>query len=596
MKNIDYNDWTKDELITRISQLEQDRKYGLVWDEEKIPETVVTECSTKLPILHEVKEKELQTFENLPTNIVIEGDNFHALSVLNYTHKGKIDLIYIDPPYNTGSKDFKYNDNYVEREDVFKHSKWLSFMSKRLILSRDLLNDEGIIFISINENEQAHLKLLCDKIFGEPNYLTMFTIKVRHEERILRGDKDFHEVVEYLLLYRKSDKFKTIKRIKDNTSIDEYIYEIKELTTTPKEIKCDNKIVLEFKDNEFEIVKSEANKNKLKKINIRGSIKEGNSSGRFFMKYLEPTMKEKKGYLYKVPNMGDDGFGYRYFLLPSKATKANGDYFQGEPTDRKDTKEVPFPNFFDFIEDFNNVGYEGGVEFRNGKKPISFIKKCLEIGGFNRKKNGIILDFFAGSGTTGHAVLDMNYFDSGQRQFILCTNNEINGLKDELEKQGKNQDEILEYGICRSVLYKRLSQIISGFNGTLPIPTNLKYYETDFIVNQTNKEQLKYDLTQKCTEMLCLKVNIFREYKTHEDYRIFKQVNKYMAVFYNFPNSNLEDLKNDMNNIDGEKILFFFSSQKEINKKDFEDWKNINIEPIPQQILDVYNELIKKIR
>ena len=104
-------------------------------------------------------------------NLLIEGDNYHVLSVLNYTHKGKIDVIYIDPPYNRGSSDFKYNDKFVDREDGYKHSKWLNFMRNRLTLAKAVLKNTGVIFISIDENEFAQLKILLDEIFEENNFL-----------------------------------------------------------------------------------------------------------------------------------------------------------------------------------------------------------------------------------------------------------------------------------------------------------------------------------------------------------------------------------------------------------------------------------------
>ncbi len=217
----DYSTYDKVELLKIIAKQEKElktKKYGLVWDGEREPEQVVLDCENNLPILKRVKSKEIRT-DDSEDNILIEGDNYHALTVLNYTHKEKIDVIYIDPPYNNGNKDFIYNDRYVEKEDGYRHSKWLNFMEKRLNLAKELLKKSGVIFISINEEEQAQIKLLCDKIFGDKNYLTAFTIKVRHEDRILKGDKDYHEVVEYLYLYQKTNKFKPIKRIQDNTTI-----------------------------------------------------------------------------------------------------------------------------------------------------------------------------------------------------------------------------------------------------------------------------------------------------------------------------------------------------------------------------------------
>ena len=164
-----YDDFTKEELIKLLHKQDEElaiKKYGLTWDSEKEPEQVVLDCENNLPILKRIADKEIKT-DNSDYNILIEGDNYHALTVLNYTHKEKIDVIYIDPPYNTGNKDFKYNDCYVDKEDGYRHSKWLNFMDKRLRLAHNLLKDEGVIFISIDDNEQANLKLLCDKILGK---------------------------------------------------------------------------------------------------------------------------------------------------------------------------------------------------------------------------------------------------------------------------------------------------------------------------------------------------------------------------------------------------------------------------------------------
>ncbi len=365
-------------------------------------------------------------------NLIIHGDNLEALKALMPYYQGKVKCIYIDPPYNTGNEGWVYNDKVNspkikkwlgkvvggEAEDLCRHDKWLCMMYPRLKLLRDLLSEDGVIFISINEDELFNLNYLCNDIFGDDNYLTTFTVKVRHEDRILKGDKDFHEVVEYLLLFRKSKQFKTVKRIFDNTSVEEYLYSIEELNKNIPETIIGNKRVWILKPGEFKIIKKNPSEKNLKKINIRGSIKEGNSSGRFYMNYLS-KLKDKRGYLFKVENMGDDATGSRYFLMPSSEKKLNGDYFQGVPQNREVTKEVPFANFLDFTFDFNNVGYEGDVDFRFGKKPINFIKRIFEMGGVKNDNNAIILDSFGGSGSTGHAVLDLNKEDGGNRTFIL---------------------------------------------------------------------------------------------------------------------------------------------------------------------------------
>src|SRR3989339_824082 len=173
----DYSKLEKEDLLKVIEKLESRKKYGLIWDEEKTKEQFEKESENALPVLKEVKGKEIKTDPSKPTNILIEGDNYHALSVLNYTHQGKIDVIYIDPPYNTGNKDFKYNDRYVDREDSYRHSKWLSFITKRLRLAKNLLKDEGVIFVSIDDNEASQLKLLCNEVFGEDNLLDVFYVQ-----------------------------------------------------------------------------------------------------------------------------------------------------------------------------------------------------------------------------------------------------------------------------------------------------------------------------------------------------------------------------------------------------------------------------------
>ena len=158
-----YSTLSKEQLISEIKRLKKGKKFGLLWEDK--PEDVAELCKTKLPVLVDVEDKEISDDPNKPTNILIEGDNYHALSVLNYTHKGKIDVIYIDPPYNTGAKDWKYNNNYVDINDSYRHSKWLSMMSKRLQLAKKLLQHDGVLICAIDDNEFYHLGVLLEEIF-----------------------------------------------------------------------------------------------------------------------------------------------------------------------------------------------------------------------------------------------------------------------------------------------------------------------------------------------------------------------------------------------------------------------------------------------
>lgn len=179
-----------------LGLLNEKKRYGLVWEEKT--EDVEEKLRENLPVLKEVEERRILSDDaESPNHILIEGDNLHALTALTYTHEGKVDVIYIDPPYNTGNKDFIYNDSFVDAEDAYRHSKWLSFMSKRLRIAKKLLSDKGVIFISIDDNEQANLKLLCDEVFGAHNFIADFI-------KPLVGGKAPHFVKrchEYLLCY-----------------------------------------------------------------------------------------------------------------------------------------------------------------------------------------------------------------------------------------------------------------------------------------------------------------------------------------------------------------------------------------------------------
>ena len=218
-KHIDYKNWSKDELIKELKRIKE-TTYGLVWHkdvpEEKIDVLINTDARTPeemfrnevvgkpFPVLKEVKGKEVISSREDQTHLMIEGDNYHALAVLNFTHQETIDVIYIDPPYNTGENDFIYNDNLVDRDDPYKHSKWLSFMEKRLKLALPLLKKEGVIFISIDNNEFAQLKLLCDEIFNEKNFLGCLTwIKRTKSTNSGKAKKMIQQKTEYIFAYSR---------------------------------------------------------------------------------------------------------------------------------------------------------------------------------------------------------------------------------------------------------------------------------------------------------------------------------------------------------------------------------------------------------
>ena len=211
MLKTDYSGWEKEDLIKRIKLLEKRKKYGLVWDTAKEPEKVVLDCREELPVLKEIKENEIHSGNNDATHILIEGDNYHALSVLNYTHEKAVDVIYIDPPYNTGNRSWQYNNDYVESDDAFRHSKWVSFIESRLKLAKRLLKDTGIILVTIDDYEIHTLGLLMAEIFGEDNRLGNIIIINKAEGRT--DDKFIATAHEYMLVYGKNSNYATIKGV-----------------------------------------------------------------------------------------------------------------------------------------------------------------------------------------------------------------------------------------------------------------------------------------------------------------------------------------------------------------------------------------------
>ena len=206
----DYSQYSKEDLFKEIEQLRKRKKYGLVWEDS--PEDVVEQCKSELPVLEEVKGNEINQDPDKPINLIIEGDNYHALSVLNYTHKGKIDVIYIDPPYNTGAKDWKYNNNYVDKNDRWRHSKFIMMMSHRIKIAKNLLSPDGVILVAIDDHEVHNMRHILDEYIGEDNYITTVCIEVNPAGQNIRQNAPAisHD---YCLIYAKSvDNAKLITR------------------------------------------------------------------------------------------------------------------------------------------------------------------------------------------------------------------------------------------------------------------------------------------------------------------------------------------------------------------------------------------------
>jgi adenine-specific DNA-methyltransferase len=448
-------------FLVWLSEIEKEintKKFGLVFEEHR--EAIDDTLETHTPVLTE--NKKLFIDNGGKVNFLIEGDNLAALQLLQKTHKGKIDVIYIDPPYNTEKKDFIYDDKLIDENDGYRHSKWISFMSKRLEIAKRLLTHDGVIFISIDDNELANLKILCDTIFFNLYFLSNFAIQVRYADKSLNEEKPFKPLLEYLLIYSKDITHYEVNREKEEYTTDKFIFEIVELAQGKEIIQNGHSLNL-FKKDEWKIIKhDEGSISYLKETWISGSIYTTMSYGKVFQNAIEPRIKiDGLGCLYKVHGRGDDGLGYRYYTGPKKATAARGKMYSGIPLERIEEmnsengsyRYPSIPNYQDFSPDYGNIRHEGGIAFNSGKKPVKLLKQLVN---YHKGKNITILDFFAGSGSTGHAVITLNE-DGGKRKFILVTNN-----------QNK---------ICSSITYPRLKNVMNEFKGK----ASLKYYKIDFI-------------------------------------------------------------------------------------------------------------------
>lgn len=381
-------------------------------------------------------------------NLYIEGDNLEVLKLLRKNYYGKIKMIYIDPPYNTGN-DFVYNDNFSmtqeeleqmqgERDEYGEklqknskdsakyHTNWLNMMYPRLQLAKDLLTEDGVIFISIDEKEVTNLIKICNLILGDDNYLETFHIQVRYSNKSLNEDSDFQPVMEYVLCYAKNKYMFKPQKPSEPYDLSKFVFSFNELTNG-QTIQIANKTVTIFKAGEWTCKQHEQGKiGLLKETWASGSIvKQGGTAAEFLAKHLIHRKNEDGlGVLYKIHNMGEDGLGYRYVTGPLKEDAIRGKFYSGIPLDIiqavKDgtaLKYKPIPNFYDYSADFGNIRNEGGIAFNSGKKPIKLLESLINIA--NLSNEDIVLDFFSGSASFAHSVMEYNKHNNKSVSYIM---------------------------------------------------------------------------------------------------------------------------------------------------------------------------------
>ena len=554
-----------DEKSSLLALLNEQKRYGLVWEDKA--EEVEKQLQDELPVLIEVADKRLPVVDGAPNHVLIEGDNLHALTCLSYTHEGAIDVIYIDPPYNTGKKDFFYNDSYVDKDDSFRHSKWLSFMSKRLRIARRLLSDEGVIFISIDDKEQAALKLLCDEVFGRDKFVTC----VPRITKLQRSAQEKHMDVshDYLLCYSIKDDFAHItEREFDESSV--------KRDNVGFYLEGDTKAILADKskgystggDYDFEYngkIYSPVDKNGVrnrwlwKRERMEAAAKLGilveTANSLRMQLYLDVKFDDKTNTM--VPKNANLIFHTSDFMIDNRFSNSTGS------TELKDVGTDLFARF-------------------NNPKPLAFIKSLLLLQG---KDNAKVLDFFAGSGTTLHAVMQQNAADGGQRQCILVTNN--------------------ENGICENVTYERNRRVIQGYTNAKGdkveglTNNNLRYYRTGYVPRERTQRNMRA-LVNASTDLLCIQNNLY----TEQDFTIDgKKVRKDIARWFGgmliiYREEFAEEIANEIAKMDlgGEKLkVYIFSPGRYAFDDTFEDVQDkVELVALPAAIYDAYKRVLPK--
>ena len=502
-----------DDMLIALGEIESEltaKKYGLVWEQHE--EAVDVMMRDNIPVFTEVPEREITAAPGQGYNFILEGDNLHSLRLLEKTHKGKIDLIYIDPPYNTGNKDFVYDDAFVDKTDLFSHSKWLSFMDKRLRIARQLLSNRGVIFISIDDNEDAPLRMLCDDIFGLDCFVANISWQRNYSAR--NDSKGIVREVEHLLVYSRQEAWSPNK-----------LPRTEEMNSKYK--NPDNDVALWRTDNAF-APGAATHQGMVYAIQhpFTGKMLYP-ANGRCWTFGQDQMLEIMRGWCgYELKELDDAEeraivcgvpveeirMGVKAIVLSESleisAQKAKAVYDRGQ-----------WPRFF-FTKGgqggiarktyLDNVGGKlptnlwphaevghtdeakkelmavfGGKAPFDTPKPTRLIERILQIASSDES---IILDFFAGSGTTAHSILKYNAANpSSNRKFILCTNN--------------------EGSICENVTYPRVKTVITGkrtdgSDYAEGVPANVKYYRTDFV--SKDDEYLSDSLLEHIREMIQL--------------------------------------------------------------------------------------------
>lgn len=414
-----YDNLDRQTLIRLLQRRDAERQLGLVWEREEIE----ADHALNNDFVALTLDPTLSHGDAPWDNMIIEGDNFDALRALRASHKGAIRCIYIDPPYNTGNRDFVYNDRFVDKTHRFRHSLWLEFMYQRLLLAKELLADDGVIFVSIDDNELFRLGMLMDRVFGEGNFIAnVIWQKVYSPKNTAQHFSDDHE---YIVVYARRRE---------------------QWVPNPISRSADQDRAYRNRDND-----------------PRGPWKAGDISARNFYGEGSYSITTPSGRKIERPPSG------RYWVVSEKNFKeldSDGRIWWGKdgnnvPAIKRFLSEVKQGVVPQTLWTYSEVGhtqdakkqlldvlrFESSGDVFSTPKPVQLMERILRIAS---KPGDTVLDFFAGSGTFAHAVAKLNAEDGGHRKFILVSSTEAT-------------DEQPDKNLCRDVCAERVRRVLGGY-------------------------------------------------------------------------------------------------------------------------------------
>lgn len=567
---------SNEEKTALLELIRGHKKYGLVWEDKT--EDIEERLREDLPVLVERNDEKVHPIisdnPDAPNHLIIEGDNLAALTELSYTHAGKIDVIYIDPPYNTGSKEreggFFYNDDFVDSDNEYFHSKWLCFMSKRLKIAHKLLSERGVIFISIDDNEQANLKILCDEVFGKNNFVGTYFWKRTSTPPAL--SYKIRRKLEYVICYQKTN-------IPQRTFAQGYIDggDVPLLNTgNPEGILTFPVGTVRFNLPDGTYTHSSSYKIRLVDDVI---VENGRNLNAF---------RAAGHFKWGQANLEREVSEGTYFLIKSR---------QFSPRFQKATKATKVPS--NIIDEEVAVGTNEDAQKEMDNlnisfsyaKPSSLVKFLIKMP-FWDEKDITVLDFFAGSGTTLHAVMDLNFEDDGKRTCILC--------------QREDQIPGTNSYICSGITYERNRRLIEEFVNADNVFTNiypnnnLRYYRTEFLPRERSVKNMR-DLVQASTGLLCIKNDLYTEAsfggrKMNPKYaRYFEHAGQRMLVIYEeraIPF--IAEIIKTMPEGDKIKVYVFSHGSYAYDDEFVEVADRVELCALPQAIYDAYQKVLPK--